>query len=194
MKTYSGELKDGMPCRNELTTYEGFHAGYDYYGYGDPEYPNPPEQVHVDNEWQLYKPQAKKVWGRAKMQESYWVLSQNYYGEYKVVEHRACDGIPPYSVYLDKHTAEQHAKAMNYINEFRALSDVPVDGVEQWVIDYAGKVDKWELSDWKFAYGICGYVANSREKAKRDLAAFPKIALAHKIVTWGFHGIVEEVL
>jgi hypothetical protein len=97
-------------------------------------------------------------------------------------------------VYLDKHTAEQRAKAENYINEFRVLSDVPVDGETQWYINSIGEVSYSNSDYYKLKNGISGYVANSNEKAERDLAAYPKIALAHKIVTWGYHGIIEEVL
>jgi hypothetical protein len=184
MKTYSGELKDGMPVCNvdgKIIPY-GEHKDFDI------------DMVFWDNEWQRYKPQPKKVWGNPEVGKEYYTIEYDSVAHCHYAKHNSILFPAHKNVYIALHHAEQYAKALNYINEFRALSDVPVDGVEQWFINSIGEVSHSQADYYKLKNGICGYVANSREKAERDLAAFPKIALAHKIVTWGYHGIVEEVL
>jgi hypothetical protein len=196
MKTYTGELKDGMPIWVE-ESYSGDMGMYVHDNRDWEKEGKTIKKVYYDNEWQLYKPQAKKVWGVPEVGNNYWLICPSDDGKEHVLEKRMSEPVilPMSPVFLSKEHAEQQAKALNLANEFRLLSDVPVDGVQQWWIDGEGDImEEYGLS-YKTANGICGYVANSREKAERDLAAFPKIALAHKIVTWGFHGgVVEEVL
>jgi hypothetical protein len=189
MKTYSGELKEGMTVF--VKGCEGVTDGV--YAF-DNLYTGCVVELYHDNEWQLYKPQNKKVWGIPELKQSYFIVRHNDCdGGFYVCDCRAFKEAE-HPAFLSKHHAEQHAKALNYINEFRALSDVPMDGVKQHIVHGGGGIDEWSENVYKLKYSIHGYVANSRDKAERDLAAYPKIALAHKIVTWGFHGIVEEVL
>jgi len=186
MKTYSGELKEGMLFKDINGEVDAFSSAYHYTAV---------REVYHNNEWHLCKPQLKKVWGIPELGDAYYLIeSCPYDGFFATEEYTDIHGIPRSPVYLDKHKAEQYAEAMNYINEFRVLSDVPVDGVKQWVVDDYNEIISGGGLALKLRYAMYGYVANSREKAERDFAAFPKIALAHKIVTWGFHGIVEEVL
>jgi hypothetical protein len=190
MKTYSGELKEGERyCTEDGSSYKWTYGS----SYKDM---SVIKLVYHDNEWQLYKPsQPKKVWGIPEVGQTYYILQQYFEGDFYIKTYPNQGSSSVKHTYLDKHTAEQRAKAERYINQFRALSDVPVDGVEQWFIDKSGDKDCFYMLEDKLAHAICGYVANSYEKAERDLAAYPKIALAHKIVTWGFHGgVVEEVL
>ncbi len=188
MKTYTGELKDGMIFKTET-------GGI--YECGQPQaYINGLKvtYVRIGDEWQRYEPKPKKVWGVPDIGQVFYSIMM-LCGVFEVIEEHKGRNDYVVNTYLDKHTAEQVAKAMNYINKFRALSDVPVDGKMQWYINCYGVIQYSNCNEDKLEISVQGYVANSREKAEQDLAAFPKIALAHKIVTWGFHGgIVEEVL
>jgi len=192
MKTYTGELKDGMPVEDK-TGSRGFYKVHFH----------PPsiiKSVYHDNEWQLYeKPKPKKVWGSPSGEETFYCIQQSSMnglftaGEYEYPYDTERLN-PTNPCYLDKRTAEQVAKAMNYIAEFEALSDVPMDGEAQLFIDVYSRVERAITILYKFENAICGYVSNSREKAEADLAAYPKIALACKIVKWAKHGVECEEL
>jgi hypothetical protein len=188
MKTYSGKLKDGMPViPYETDTCIVYNDSVRSLGIAI-------KGVYHNNEWQLYKPQAKKVWGIPERKQLYYTVhfSADDKG-YFVYEHVTW-GKVSVPVWLSKHHAEQHAKALNYINEFRALSDVPVDGELQWYINYIGCICSSNGSGTKLEYAICGYVAKTYDKCAEDFANFPNIHIANKIDRMGFHGIVEDVL
>lgn len=192
MKTYSGELNIDTPCRDAVVSYEGMNLGYNYYTIEESINPHRiPEQVYHDNEWQHYKPKPKKVWGIAEAGEDYWSI-HFYNGKFSVQPFCNTGLEPIKNVWLSKEHAEQHAKALNMANEFRLLSDVPVDGVEQRVIDDEGDVVRSVYNIYKFRGAIFGVVFNTREQAEQALAKFPQIHIANKIIQFGFHGIVEE--
>ncbi len=196
MKTYTGELKKDMPCRYMVRSYEGMDVGYKYYAHGDAEYPNPPEEVHVDNEWQRYEPKPKKVWGIPEKPSEYYSIVDNGWRYYTVETNHYKDGdlMSDKPVYLCKQTAEQRAKAENYINEFRALSDVPADGLEQWYIDKTDhSLESANENYFKLRYALFGVVVDNGRKDELHQWLKP-MRIADKIVTWGFHGIVEDVL
>jgi hypothetical protein len=184
MKTYSGELKDGMPFKDKNGDIDVFSSTYHHTAV---------IEIYHDNEWQLYKPQAKKVWGIPEIGELFYIILQDAHGEFyvhKCEKTDECLGEKP--VYLDKHTAEHHAKALNYINEFRALSDVPVDGVRMYFITSTGEID-WQIDRKYLRDVIAGVVVY--EGRQHELEQWRERAcIAHKIVTWGFHGIVNAVL
>jgi hypothetical protein len=184
MKTYSGELTNDTPCR------EHEFSNMFYYR---PAYINV-KQVFIDNEWWRYEPKPKKVWGIPEIGQNYYIIRQDFDGEYIVDTCILTIGVHVMPVYRCQHTAEQHAKALNMVNEFRALSDVASDGTGQWYISgYLEDVLRGTTNDEKLGYGIFGVVFNTREQAEQALAKFPKIHIAYKILQFGFHGIVEEV-
>jgi len=188
MKTYTGELKKDTPCRTMARSHAGKVLGYVYYGFGDT-----PEQVHIDNEWQLFKPQPKKVWGIPEVGQDYFVFYTSD-GEQHVQALNSSTYKTDKSHWLNFEAAEQVAKAMNYINEFRALSDVPVDGVEQaYFSKYGYGIAASENNDIKLMDALFGVVVNA-DRALELPEWQKRMRIADKIVTWGFHGIVTEVL
>jgi hypothetical protein len=192
MKTYRGELKDGMPWSNS----DNYKEGEIFIWLGISLSLKHVKWVYHDNVWQRYEPKPKKVWGIPEVEGTpVFMIDTAMDGSFYVEELKSDYKENCGNLWLSEHHAEQHAKALNYINEFRALSDVPVDGVEQWFKDREDNtISMSKCLDFKLEWALYGYVANSREKLEQDHAGFPKIALAHKIDTWGFHGIVEEVL
>lgn len=186
MKTYSGELKDGMTVAysNNIESVAIWHNGM-----------LAPDRVLVECEWQRYEPKPKKVWGIPEKEATpVFMFDVGMDGRFYVQGFKSDYKKNCGNHWLSEYHAEQYVEAINYINEFRALSDMPVDGERQWFIHSCNEIDYRDSLEAKIYHGLLGYVASSREKAERDLAAFPKIALAHKIVTWGFHGIVTEEL
>jgi hypothetical protein len=187
MKTYSGELKEGMLFKDINGEVDAFSSAYHY---------TAATEVYHDNEWQLYKPQPKKVWGIPEVGQSYYTLTGGSFGlftySFSVVGNKLVD--PKCAVWLSKEHAEQHAKALNMANEFRLLSDEAVDNVKQWCVNSYGKSDFVFDVNMKLQEAIFGVVFNTKEQAEQALAKFPQIHIANKIIQFGFHGIVEERL
>lgn len=92
-----------------------------------------------------------------------------------------------------KGLAEQYAKALNMANEFRLLSDVPVDGVEQYYINAYGNIDCYDRNNVKLWQALFGVVVNEDRQDELDPWC-EKVRIANKILQFGFHGIVEERL
>ena len=188
MKTYTGKLNADTPCRDMVTNYEDM----EYYAYGIGI--RVPQQVHVDNEWQLFKPKPKKVWGIPEIGELFYVILQDAHGDFYAHECEKTDkSLGEKPVYLCKHTAEQVAKAENYINEFRALSDVPVDGAKQHFISKKYGTDFSEGNELKLRDALFWVVVNYGSEHELE-QWLERMRIADKITTWGFHGIVTEVL
>ncbi len=193
MKTYSGELKDGMPFKGTLITEHGEVLDWGIYEWFDG-CKSIPDQVYHDNEWQLYKPTVKKVWGIPGLCKMFYTVAQktDRTGDYVVNEWRHNNGEIVTPMFLSKEHAEQHAKALNMANEFRLLSDVPVDGVRMYFITNTGEVT-WQ-NDIKYLDGaLFGVIVY--EGRQHELESWRrKIHIASKIIQFGFHGIVEERL
>ena len=185
LKTYSGELKNGMP-------YKYVHGvGFDLGLWGHAA--QLPDEVYVDNEWQLYKPQPKKVWGIPSVGQKYYVVTADPEGIVFVVEMTATahETVPNW---LSREHAEQQAKAENMRDEFRLLSDAPVDGVEQFYVTINGGIAKTSWIHDVLMFGVFGVSFKTLEQAEQALAKFPHIHIANKIDRMAFHGIVEEKL
>ncbi len=184
MKTYSGELKDGMPCRVELGASFLWSEGCGMV----------PAKVYHDNEWKQYEPKPKKVWGIPESGDEY----------HRIYNTRKCGYIAETYINLDKQstpnylckdTAGQVAKALNVMNKYRMISDVPVDGVRQYNVDCSGEIHSFRKLSSKLDNALFGVVVNEGRQHKLEPWR-EKVRIANKILQFAWHGngLVEEQL
>lgn len=186
MKTYSGELKDGMPYLTNAGLIRRWNKKHtETYHI---------KEVYHDNEWQLYEPKPKKVWGIPEYGEEHHRVLRSYNGNYIVESHINLDNLNV-TYYLCKDTAEQVAKAMNVMNEYRMISDVPVDGTHQWFINYKGDIDCWNPNNNKLRSALFGVVVNGDRQHELEKWC-NDVRIANNILQFAWHGngLVEERL